>query len=471
MMIVKNITQPIMNFMTKLLVNRKPLSAGIIKLVAFAFLSLLIYSCTKSPKKIGANIMPEDSKLNVARTDTTSVYAYSVLSDSVRSDELSFNYFGSLLDPKFGTVTAGIYAQLSITSLDHDFGPNPVLDSLVLQMAYQGYYGDTNVSLSFHAYELTELMEFDEEYYSNLELSHDFIDYGDFPFVPHPNDSTTEIDTIANDTIRIGAVEKFNLGLTNPALANKLLIADSLTMSSSENFRNYFKGLYLTVSEVNSDGCLVRFNLNDSKSGLILYYKNDTADSLRYGYVVSSVTPRVGKYTHNYSTASQEIQNQLINGDTSLGQQKFYVQGLAGVKSVIKFPHLLEWARKGKYAFNEVKLIFSGYEPEPYLEAPAALFLVKRNADNTQEILEDQYQGGSYFGGEYKSSTNEYVFRITNHIQNLLLDTTQVDNGLFVYANGSSLNPKRFVFNGNQPESDTLSPFRLEIIYTDLNQK
>ena len=471
MMIVKNITQPIMNFMTKLLVNRKPLSAGIIKLVAFAFLSLLIYSCTKSPKKIGANIMPEDSKLNVARTDTTSVYAYSVLSDSVRSDELSFNYFGSLLDPKFGTVTAGIYAQLSITSLDHDFGPNPVLDSLVLQMAYQGYYGDTNVSLSFHAYELTELMEFDEEYYSNLELSHDFIDYGDFPFVPHPNDSTTEIDTIANDTIRIGAVEKFNLGLTNPALANKLLIADSLTMSSSENFRNYFKGLYLTVSEVNSDGCLVRFNLNDSKSGLILYYKNDTADSLRYGYVVSSVTPRVGKYTHNYSTASQEIQNQLINGDTSLGQQKFYVQGLAGVKSVIKFPHLLEWARKGKYAFNEVKLIFSGYEPEPYLEAPAALFLVKRNADNTQEILEDQYQGGSYFGGEYKSSTNEYVFRITNHIQNLLLDTTQVDNGLFVYANGSSLNPKRFVFNCNQPESDTLSPFRLEIIYTDLNQK
>jgi len=460
-----------MNFMTKLLVKRKPLSAGIIKLIAFAFLSLLIYSCAKSPKKIGANIMPEDSKLNVARTDTTSVYAYSVLSDSVRSDELSFNYFGSLLDPKFGTVTAGIYTQLSITSVDHDFGPNPVLDSLVLQMAYQGYYGDTNVSLTFHAYELTELMEFDNEYYSNLELQHDFIDYGNYTFEPHPNDSTTEIDTIANDTIRIGAVEKFNLGLTNTTLANKLLNADSATMSSSENFRNYFKGLYLTVSEVNSDGCLIRFNLNDTKSGLILYYKNDTADSLRYGYMASSVTPRVGKYTHNYSTASQEIQNQVINGDTSLGQQKFYVQGLAGLKGVIKFPHLLDWARKGKYAFNEVKLIFSGYESEPYLDAPAALFLVKRNADNTQEILEDQYQGASYFDGEYKSSTNEYVFRITNHIQNLLIDTTQVDYGLYVYANGSSLNPKRFVFNGNEPESDTLSPFRLEIIYTDLNQK
>ncbi len=457
--------------MTKLLVKRKPISTGIIKLTAFALLSLFIYSCAKSPKKIGAKIMPEDSKLNVARTDTTSVYAYTVLSDSVRSDELSFNYFGSLLDPEFGTVTAGIYTQFSISSLDHDFGPNPVLDSLVLQMAYQGYYGDTNVSLTFHAYELNELMEFDEEYYSNLELQHDFIDYGDFVFQPHPNDSTTEVDSIANDTLRIGAVERFNLGLTNTALADKLLNADSAAMSSSEEFRNFFKGLYLTVSEVNSDGCLVRFNLNDSKSGLILYYKNDTADSLRYGYTVSSVSPRVGKYMHNYSTASQEIQNQVINGDTSLGQQKFYVQGLAGLRGLIKFPHLIQWARKGKYALNEVKLIFSGFEAEPYLDAPAALFLVKRNADNTQEILEDQYQGASYFDGEYKSSTNEYVFRITNHIQNLLLDTTQVDNGLFVYTNGSSLNPKRFIFNGNQPQSDTLSPFRLEIIYTDLDQK
>lgn len=458
--------------MTKLLVKRKPLSAGIIKLAAFTLLSLFIYSCTKSPKKIGANIMPEDSKLNVARTDTTSVYAYSVLSDSVRSDQLSFNYFGSLVDPKFGTVTAGIYTNIMITTLNQDFGTNPVLDSIILQMAYQGYYGDTNVSLTFHAYELTELMEFDDEYYSNLELQHDFIDYGDFTFEPHPNDSTTEIDTIAKDTIRTGAVEKFNLGLTNPALANKLLNPpDDSIMINSDNFRNYFKGLYLTVNEVNSDGCLIRFNLLDSKSGLILYYHNDDEDSLRYRYMISPAHARVGKYTHNYSTASQEIQNQVINGDTSLGQQKFYVQGLAGLKGVIKFPHLLDWARKGKYAFNEVKLIFTGYEPEPYLDAPAALFLVKRNADNTQEILEDQYQGANYFDGEYKSSTNEYVFRITNHIQNLLIDTTQVDYGLYVYANGSSLNPKRFVFNGNQPVSDTLSPFRLEIIYTDLNQK
>lgn len=455
--------------MTKLLVKRKPLSMGIFKLTAFALLSIFIYSCAKSPKKIGTDIMPEDSKLNVSRTDTSSVYAYSVLNDSVRSDELSFNYFGSIVDPEFGTVTAGIYTELSITSVDHDFGINAVFDSLILQMAYVGYYGDTNVSFNFHAYELNELMEYDNEYYSNLDLPYDGIDYGDFVFQPHPNDSTTLVDDIANDTLRIGAVERFNLGLTNPDLANKLLHADETDMEDSEKFRNFFKGLYLTVSEVNSDGCLVKFNLNDTKSGLILYYKNDSADSLRYNYRTTLVTPRVGKYTHDFSTASQEVQNQLINGDTSLGQKKFYVQGLAGVRSIIKFPHLLEWARKGKYALNEVKLIFTGYEQDPYLEAPAALFLVKRNSDGTQEILEDQYQGASYFGGEYKSSTNEYVFRITNHIQNLLIDTSQVDNGLFVYANGSSLNPKRFIFNGNQPVNDTLSPFRMEIIYTDLN--
>jgi len=469
MLTVKNITQPTMSFMTKLLVSKKLINAKITRFLAFTFIALFIISCAKDPNKIGAKILPEDSKLEVARTDTTSVYAYTILSDSVRSDELTFNYFGSLFDPEFGSITAGIYTQLSITSVDHDFGENPVVDSLVLQMAYNGYYGDTNINLTVHAYELLELMEFDEEYYSNLELQHDGIDYANYTFQPHPNDSTTEIDTIANDTLKIGAVARFNLGLTNPGLAEKLINADSTSMSSSEDFRNFFKGLYFTVDAVDNEGCLVRFTLSDTKSGLILYYKNDSADSLRYGYVVSSVSPRVGKYTHDYTNASQEIKNQVLDGDTTLGQKKFYVQGLAGLRSVIKFPNLIEWARKGKYALNEVKLIFTGFEPEPYLEAPAALFLVKRNADGTQDILEDQYEGASYFGGQYQSSTNEYVFRITNHIQSLLSDTTEVDNGLFVYANSSSLNPKRFIFNGNQPVNDTLSPFRVEIIYTDLN--
>ncbi|NOY49780.1 MAG: DUF4270 domain-containing protein [Chlorobi bacterium] len=457
--------------MTKSLVNKNSIINGLYRLIAVVLVIVAFASCAKSPNKIGSRIMPENSKLKGARTDTTSVYAYSEYIDSVRSDELSFNYLGSLADPVFGTTVAGFYSQLTITSLNQDFGPNPQLDSLILQLSYQGYYGDTNVDLRIHVYELEEMLELDQDYFSNLTLQHGATDYLNASFRPRPNDSTIVVDSAANnsDTTKVGPVEKFNLGLLDPGLGNKLLSADTSIMNSTINFKNFFKGLYVTADAVDNDGCLVRFNLVDLKSGLVLYYKNDTVDSLYYSYKTTITTPRVSKYVHFYENADPELQQQVFYGDTSLGKQKFYVQGLSGIRSVIKFPHLIEWARHKKVAINEAKLIFTGFEQEPYLGEPNALLLVKRNADKTQNVLIDQYEGETFFGGTYKSSTHSYTFRITNHIQKLLLDTTNLDHGLYVYTNADAINPKRFIFNGNQPTNDTISPFRLEIIYTDLN--
>jgi len=412
--------------------------------------------------------MPEDSKLQVYWTDTITVYGYSNRVDSVRSDELSYNYLGAIKDPVFGSVVSGIYTQFTITSLGHDFGPNPQMDSLILQMAYAGYYGDTSTTILAHAYELEEGLEFDEEYYSNLELQHSISDYLNYSFVAKPNDTTQVIDTIAGDTTQIGPVQRFNLSDNDPALGNKLLLADTGIMSNSETFRDYFNGLYLLTEPSDDDGVLLRFNLLDTKTGMVLYYRNDTADSLRYNYAISSTTPRVAKYIHDYTNAETDFRSQVIDGDTSLGAKKFYSQGFAGIKGVIKFPHLREWSRNGNIAVNEAKLFFTGFEEEPYNGAPAAMLLVKATEDGDYELIEDQYQGETFYDGVYKSSTNEYVFRVTNHLQSLISDSTLIDYGLYIFTNASSINPKRYVFNGYQPENDTVSPFRLELIYTDL---
>jgi hypothetical protein len=429
----------------------------------------VLTSCVKSPNKIGAEIMPEDSKLQLFLSDTTTVYAYSEVLDSIRSDELTYNYLGSIVDPVFGTTIAGVFTQFTLSSLGHDFGPNPQMDSLILQMAYVGFYGDTTSTVGVHAYEMEELMEFDQDYYSNVNFAHSSQDYLNYSFVPRTNDSTYVYDSISGDSTVFGPVQRFNLGDYNPGLGNKLLSADTTVMGNSTNFKEFFKGLYLITEPVQNDGVLLRFNLLDTKTGMILYYKNDTADSLRYNYVIGSTTPRVSRYEHNYFNAEADFKNQVIDGDTSLGTQMFYTQGFAGVRGHIKFPYLREWARKGNIAINEAKLIFSGYEEEPYNGEPAALLLLELNEDGSQSVMLDQYEGESYFGGEYQSSTKEYVFRITNHIFKLISDTSLVDYGLYVYPNASSINPKRFIFNGNQPANDTINPFRVEIIYTDLN--
>lgn len=455
--------------MTRSLERSKLNILHILFIIVLSIFASGLVSCIKSPNKIGAEILPEDSKLKVYWTDTTTVYAYSEVVDSIRSDELTFNYLGSMMDPVFGSTIAGIYTQFTLSSLGHDFGPNPQLDSLILQITYKGHYGDTNSSLVVHAYELEESMELDIDYYSNLILQYSPADYLNYSFTPKPNDSTTVIDSIAGDTTKIGAIQRFDLGSYNPTLGNKLLSADTSIMGNTNDFSEFFKGLYLITEPVQQDGILLRFDLVDTKSGLILYYKNDTVDSLRYDYNVSPISPRVSRYENNYFNAAADFKAQTINGDTLLGSQKFYTQGFAGVKGVIKFPYLREWARKGNIGFNEAKLVFTGYEAEPD-DPPAALLLVKAKEDGTYDLLEDQYEeGANYFDGVYKSSTNEYVFRITNHLQNLISDTSLVDYGLFVYPNASSINPKQFIFNGNQPLSDTIKPFRLELIYTDFD--
>ncbi len=427
-------------------------------------------SCIKSPNTIGVEIMPEDSKLRAIWTDTTSVYAYSELSDSLRTDELSYNYLGSMVDPVFGSTITGIYTEFGLSALNHDFGPNPQVDSLILQIAYRGYYGDTNSTLVAHAYELAENIQLGNSYYSNLILQQYANDYLNYSFLPKPNDSTQVIDTIAGDTNMYGAVQRFNLSNYNIELANKLISVtpEDSVMFKPSNFKEFFKGLYLITEPKDQNGILLRFSFADVGSGLVMYYKNDTADSLRYGYP-SATAPRVNRYEHNYFNADADFSNQVISKDTSLGINKFYVQGLAGVRGVIKFPTLREWARKGYYAINEAKLIFTGFEADPYFGAPGALLLVKVNEDGTQSVLEDQYEGATYWGGTYESGSHEYVFRITNHLQELISDTTLTDYGLYVYTNSSSINPKRFIFNGNQPLNDTLRPFRLEMIITDLN--
>jgi len=105
----------------------------------------LLSSCSKEPGQIGYIIQPDESKLNVAFSDTTTIYAYSEIIDSIRSDKLSVSAFGSLKDPVFGGTTAGFYTQFLLSINGYDFGEERQLDSLVLQIDYAGWYGDTNV--------------------------------------------------------------------------------------------------------------------------------------------------------------------------------------------------------------------------------------------------------------------------------------------------------------------------------------
>ncbi len=453
------------SFMTKLL---KPIkSYGQRKMplfllsVVFLLAAAFITSCTKVPDKLGADLLP-DSTLQVFYSDTADMVVYSAPIDTTRSDELVNSYLGSINDPVFGETKADFYTKIIQSTVGHDFGKNPRLDSLVLQLSFGSIYGDSTTNLHLHVYELKNDIFYDSVYYSNRTVPVFSTDYADYTFQPqNKNEAIVGKDTVHN-------VIRIRLSDLSDALGNKLLNADSTVLDSNELFMGYFKGLYLTTDRVNNDGALVSFNTNSPYSVLTIYYSNDDNDSLRYAYKISSSMARISHYEHDFSKGSQSFVNQVVNHDTALGRTQFYVQGLAGVKTIIRFPEVKNFARLGKIAVNEAKLILPGLEKDPYLGAPANLSLIHIASDSTYNTLYDESEGSDYFGGSYNAASNDYEFRITHYIQSLIQDTTQNDLGLLLFVNNGSIQPQRFIFGGPHPDNDTLVRAKLKLIYTKL---
>jgi len=427
------------------------------------FSVLLIGSCSKPAGTIGVNIQPDASKLKLKFSDTTTIYAYSQPIDSVYATNLTWNGLGSLHDPVFGITNAGFYTNFLLSENNPYFGTDAVLDSLVLQLYYYGVFADTNTSLTSHVFVLLEKIPVEvTSFFFNLQMKVYPTDYGNISFYPRPHDSVV----VGEDTIP--HILRLNLTNNNPALGEKLLVADSSAMEGSEKFWNYFAGLFVIAEPVNEGGCIAEFSLTSAYSYMTLYYHKDTIP-LKYDYYLGIYSTRIEKYEHDFSYADPEFKQQVLEGDTALGNKNFYLQGLGGVKATVKMPFIKEWRKLGKIAINEAKLVFNLNEKEPYLGAPDQLFLYDLDEEGNTSYLIDYAGGENYFDGFYKSSSNNYTFRITRYLQAILNDTTLDHYGFSLIIHSPSTTPNRLILNGQDQQADSVASVKLNIIYTDLD--
>ena len=431
------------------------------------FFLLLLFSCRKSPHTLGTSILPENAQLKIVYGFWDGLYGHSVVEDSIRTDELSRNMLGSRYDSVFGVTTANVAAQFALSSNGVSFGENPQLDSMVLYLRYNGeIYGDSSTVQQLHIYELNQDIYFDSTYSSKSTFEHYDVDYADLSYKPAPHDSVVLGEGVFADTAAPQMV--INLSNLSTELGQKILDTDTTILDSDSTFREYFKGLFFESESVTSNGALytVNFLLSGTHgSQLMLYYHNDEKDSLSYRLSANSITARVNSYTHDYSSSPVDFKQQVINGDTTLGFEKLYVQGVGGVKTILRIPDIKDYTDSSRIAFNEVKLIIPGVT-KPVI-APERLALVEIAEDSSYIPLIDQYEGDNYFGGTYKSGSNEYVFRITRYMQSLY-SGNEPNRGLYLFVSGASINPESFIIKGNKYEGDTTG-MRLEIIYTNLD--
>jgi hypothetical protein len=431
-------------------------------------ISLFTISCNKN-EEIGSNIQPSENLLGVIFQNNIPITAHTILEDSVRTDETILNMIGSNKDPIFGVTTAGMYTQFRLSSSNIDTAfKNSVCDSIILSIAYNGgFYGDTSTNLQLNVFEISDDIYLDKNYYSNDQLGTFKNNLANITFKPKLKDSVKVDGTMSIPQLRIKLKK---------SLGEKFINASPEDMVDNTSFLKFFKGLYITTDKVSSFGSIIYLNTTSSISKLTLYYhKNSDTISRKYNFVINENCARFNTFNHyNYYSAIDTLKNQIKkqNPDTTLGENKLYLQAMAGTKIRLKFPKAIESTYFentpiNKVAINKAEIVIKVdlSTIENIYSPPSLLSLVVINKDDTYSFLPDVAYGEAYFGGSYNSSTHEYRFNISKYFQNTLSEGSFNDKGLFIVVSGAAVKGNRTVILG--PNS-TDGNMRLEIIYTKL---
>ena len=426
---------------------------------------LSLMNACKEPDTIGLGVLPAKDQLNVEYYNAN-LTAYSKLEDSIRSDETAYNLLGLNYDPVFGKNLASFYTQLHLAIDNTTFGSQPVLDSIVLTLAYHAIYGDTNAKQTVKVYELASNIYADSNYYSNRDLLTTGTVIGSKKFVPDKRDS---IRLLGSDTTKYPG--HLRIRLDSVWGTNKFLNASSSSLLNNTNFIQYFKGIYVTSTSSTGEGSIMSFNLLSSLSKISIYYKHsDDGDTIQHTYnmVIDENCARINHFNHSkYKYATQYLQHQIY-GDTLKGDSILFLQSMAGLQVRIDYPELKQIAQNGKIAINKATFIVDVDEndyPQGSYTPPAQLVLIEE-LNGKIRFLQDEYDGLTYFGGTYDANLKEYKFNIARHIQQIV-DGVKDNLGLYlvVWTGDRPNTANRVVLKGPKRKSGNM---RLQITYTKL---
>lgn len=428
------------------------------------FVALIAFASCKKLPDIGSSLQPSSSFIKVAFSGDNDIVAETERIDSLSTKAASLSLVGDLNDPFFGNSNLSFYSQIGLTSNSIKWGEGATTDSIVLQMVYSGYYGDTLSQLTLKVNEVAESMSGDSmTYYSNTSfaLGEELANY---TFSPRPRTfSNIDDDSLFTAVIRI-------------PIANTLgdkFISNESQFTSNKTFMNYFNGLNVSCEPANGTGVICYFNLLNTKSYLRIYYHNNH-DTTFYDFNVSDKYIRFNHFDHDYASAQAPIAF-----DDTASNEYLYVQSTAGVRTRLVFPNLVQWAEdmNTNVLINEAKLIMNGANgvingvnnDTAMFSQPAQLIVVKAKEDGSYSILPDQMVGTKYYNGMYDAKTDQVWFRISEYVQDLVLAGPDAENyGLFLYTYAGSNNAKRWIFHGPGSQ-DTTNRIKLEIIYSQID--
>jgi hypothetical protein len=327
-------------------------------------------------------------------------------------------------------------------------------DSLVLSLAYAGYYGDTATPVRVHIYKLTEEMQLDSAYYSNRAFMTDLVDLEGTgnPYAIYP---TTPV-VVGSDT---NAAPQLRIRLSDALKDSIFAKKGQPELANNDNWKAYFKGIHVVTDQVSSGGSLLYFSPTSIYSKMTVYYHDSTGIKF-YSFSLSGGA-RVNHTSHDYSGSLAEIQ--LASPGTQFDVN--YLQPLAGMKTIISFPHLKLFKEAGSILINKAELVVTVPENTSTTVTPTPdnILVLAKNSSGTYDFPLDYYE--RFYGGAYSISARTYTFGITRTIQRIL-DGTITDYGYSLNILGSMIAGNSAIIGSGKPGD---SQMKLKIHYTKLH--
>lgn len=391
-------------------------------------ISLFIFGGCQNTDSIGLDVDPT-TDISGNFTDTITITSATVREDSVLTNTLSQYPLGYLSDPIFGKTTANIAMSLTLDPPGLSFGTTPVLDSAVLVLHYgKEFYGDSTSLFQVEVHQLNSPLSSSTPYFNTMTQSYNSSVIGSRKLRFNIKDSVkvTEIVTGKADVQRNKAPQ-VRIPINSSFITSNFLNATTSTLSTNELLNKALKGFYLTVNKAQSNGPggIVFFNLTDS-SRLEIYYKSQNGSAidttLHKFPIVNNSVPVIADFKHDYT--GTDIPAHLNNVST---QHNFsYVQGLAGLRTKLRFPHIEKLKNLGNITINKAELIVSVVGGTDTFKPASRLIMYRNDIANQKQFIPDFSTNQSVsltdidFGGFYDSKNKRYKFLITTYIQDIL---------------------------------------------------
>lgn len=417
-------------------------------------------------KDKGITSNPEDN-INLSHLDTATVVINTVAESPLLASGVTTGVLGSMDDQGgTGKTFASVYAQCLLSQNGFNFhvaDSNAVIDSAVLSMPFindSSKYGTCTKPIDILVYEVTQDMSYANTYYSNDAFYINSSPIGS-AYNFRPNISNYLLDSLRWTNPDTALAPQIRVRL-NSSFANRLLNTDSVSLSSSANFVNNLKGIYITTNQAKPGSGVFYFLTQSSK--ITLFYHTSQTRGKTFDFPITQYSAIVNHFDHIHS--GYDINRSL---QTAGPDQTCYVQSGAGTKVKLQFPYFKNLPKD--IAITKAELIVpysTNYTADSFVRANG-LRLVRLDDTLAAQSLNAYNNSGIGLLTTRLDANNQsypcYVFNLTEFAQRLL-NGTYNNNGFYLQYSYTVRADRTIIYNDS---ADDAKKCKLKITYTKLN--